>query len=362
MSTTANQTPAHLPWALAGIRKATESQTLPLATLTVMSVVMGAIAIHKPTLMPYSSFVVVLMAGGFVLQLRSLIVLYLLVTSVLFFVGVNRAVPPTWGHVVVIVASAALVYLFARSRTEVGVQNTVGDTMIVDLRDRLRAQGRVPELPTGWNIESVMSSAYGDSFSGDFLVASSSGEDGIEIALVDVSGKGQAAGTRALLLSGAFGGLIGALDNEAFLPAANSYLMRQNWDEGFATAVHLYVDFKTGDFRLAAAGHPPVARLRGGSGKWDVLEAEFGPALGLLDDIDFPCIEGNFDRGDALLLYTDGLVETPGRDIALGIDRLMGQAERAISQGGFEGGALRIMDGIRVGEGDDRALVMLWRS
>ena len=61
-------------------------------------------------------------------------------------------------------------------------------------------------------------------------------------------------------------------------------------------------------------------------------------------------------RGDALLLYTDGLVETPQRDIALGIDRLLGQAERLL-RGGFDGGAARLVDPLESTD-DDRALVL----
>ena len=100
--------------------------------------------------------------------------------------------------------------LLARSRGRLGVQGTRGDSMLVDLRDRLTAQGEMPALPEGWSAEVVLRSAGGASFSGDFLVATRS-DDGqtLEVALVDVSGKGVDAGTRALLLSGAFGGLLG---------------------------------------------------------------------------------------------------------------------------------------------------------
>jgi serine phosphatase RsbU (regulator of sigma subunit) len=65
--------------------------------------------------------------------------------------------------------------------------------------------------------------------------------------------------------------------------------------------------------------------------------------------------------GDGLLLYTDGLVETRGRDIGLGIDRLLGAAEQVATKG-FAGGAALILDAARAEEGDDRALVLIWRD
>ena len=75
-----------------------------------------------------------------------------------------------------------------------------------------------------------------------------------------MSGKGVAAGTRALLLSGALGGLLGSEDPEDLLPAANSYLDRQEWDEGFATAVHLVADLVDG--RLRHRARPATRRSR----------------------------------------------------------------------------------------------------
>jgi serine phosphatase RsbU (regulator of sigma subunit) len=70
---------------------------------------------------------------------------------------------------------------------------------------------------------------------------------------------------------------------------------------------------------------------------------------------------GVLEAGDALLLYTDGVVETPGRDVSLGIDRLIGQAERAVMRG-FHGTAASIVEGTRSGDDDDRALVLVWRT
>ena len=63
--------------------------------------------------------------------------------------------------------------------------------------------------------------------------------------------------------------------------------------------------------------------------------------------------------GDALLLYTDGLVETPTRDITYGIDKLLGEAEKLV-QHGFEGGADRLVQSVD-SKNDDRALFLLHR-
>ena len=63
------------------------------------------------------------------------------------------------------------------------------------------------------------------------------------------------------------------------------------------------------------------------------------------------------------MLYTDGLVEVPGRDIDVGIDRLLGEADRVVTSG-FSGGAARMMQALREGAGatDDRGLVLIWRA
>jgi serine phosphatase RsbU (regulator of sigma subunit) len=66
---------------------------------------------------------------------------------------------------------------------------------------------------------------------------------------------------------------------------------------------------------------------------------------------------GRLESGDALLLYTDGLVEAPDRDIAVGIDKLLGDAQRLV-QHGFVGGAELLVAGVKSAK-DDRALVLL---
>jgi serine phosphatase RsbU (regulator of sigma subunit) len=266
------------------------------------------------------------------------------------------------GAVVVTAMVAAMMAWLSVSRARLGVHGTLGESMLVDLRDRLRAHGDLPALPEPWHAEVAVEAAHGDSFSGDFVVAARSNiGDRLEVALVDVSGKGAQAGTRALLLSGALGGLLGATDPADLLGAANTYLIRQGWGEGFASAVHVALELDSGRFCLGSAGHPPAVKFSAGSGLWQILDAENGPLLGIQNDATFPRSNGQLQRGDALLLYTDGVVETRTRDLSVGIDRMLGAAERLVSRG-FAGGASRICAAPLAGETDDRAVVLIWRT
>jgi hypothetical protein len=265
------------------------------------------------------------------------------------------------GAIVTVILTALIAHEFARSREETGLGGLRGDSVLVELRTRLQMQGELPRLPQQWRAESVLKPAGGGPFAGDFVVSAlTGGGTRLELALVDVSGKGVDAGTRALLLSGALGGLLGAMSPEAFLPSANDYLFRQEWEEGFATAAHLTLDLGSGAYSVESAGHPPTAHFDAGSGRWSLLETA-GPALGLLPQASYTADHGVLRPGDALLLYTDGLVEVPGRDLAVGIDKLLGAAEHLVARG-FAGGGELLVTQVAAGAADDRGLVLLWRT
>ena len=303
-----------------------------------------------------------LLGGGLLLRRRSMRLLMVVVAGCLTYDVVRyemELVRP--GILVVVAITAGICYEFARSREETGLSGSSGDTFVVELRQRLQRQGELPPLPHGWQGEAVLSPAGGGPFAGDFVVSALAGQGRrLELALVDVSGKGVEAGTRALLLSGALGGLLGSVRPDGFLPAANRYLDRQEWEEGFATAVHLVVDLVDGSFSVESAGHPPVALFDAGSGRWELLAAE-GLALGLLPEVTYEAVTGRLEGGDALLLYTDGLVEVPGRDLAVGIDKLLGEAERLVPRG-FRGGGRALVDRVASDGSDDRGLVLVWRD
>src|SRR5260370_705707 len=171
--------------------------------------------------------------------------------------------------------------------------------MLMELRDRIKVQSALPSLPEGWGRESVLRPAGGALFGGDFIVSACDGKT-LEVAVVDVSGKGIDAGTRALMLSGVFGGLLGSVSASEYLASCNSYLRRSDPVEGFVTAVHLYLDLTTGNYVIASAGHPPAAHFESGAGSWRVTQAR-GIVLGVVPGLrDLP--EHGMPRpGDALM-------------------------------------------------------------
>ncbi len=338
-----------------------EQPSLVALSLIAIGITTGGVLYSRNVFTP-SLLAIVLLFGGLILSRRSMIQLAVVVGLCLagfmtYIVNVPATSPSRpFGLVVVALLAFLVAYEFARSRDETGMAGMRADSMLVELRNRLEDAGRIPPLPSRWNAELVVKPAGGGPFAGDFVVSHREG-DRLEVVLCDVSGKGVEAGTRALLLSGALGGLVGTKD---FLGAANTYLVRQDWTEGFATAAYLVLDLETGAYEISSAGHPPVVHFDAGSGRWDKLGAE-GPALGLVPGIDYEPCTGQLRPGDALLLYTDGLVEVPGRDLDVGIDKLLGEAERLVTRG-FAGGGEVLVNRVSAGSTDDRGLILLWRS
>lgn len=330
------------------------------ASLTVLVLGIGVAVVEVPgDWVSPGMLILPILAGGLLLWPRALRILYVIVAAVLAadWLSGSRA---GLGITATIAVTAIFADVLARTRAKLGMRGLRGDQMLINLRDRIRAQGRMPKMPEGWQAVSVLRPAGGSSFGGDFLVSACDGKV-LELALVDVAGKGVDAGTRALLLSGAFGGLLGSVPHAEYLSACNAYLQRGGPPEGFVTAVYLTLDLVTGDYRISSAGHPPAAHFEGGSGQWRLTGAR-GVVLGVLPDLRCEPESGTLRPGDALMLYTDGLVEAPGLDIDAGIDRLLGEADRLIATG-LADGAARLVETMQGGgpNSDDCALALIWR-
>ena len=273
---------------------------------------------------------------------------------------INGPITQTRASAIVAFLVAVVLVVAVASRQRSGLPATLSESMLAELKDRLQAYGQIPALPDGWESQSAMIASHGVSYAGDFLVGNLS-PDGtrLEVILVDVCGKGTAAGPAALQFAGALGGLIGALPPADLMRAANSFLIRQGDDEAFATAVHLLVDLVDGSYQVTSAGHPPALRWDLPTQEWVVDNAR-GTALGVLDEPELHASEGRLFHGEALLFYTDGVVEARNLPLDAGIAWLQRAAGEAIGHG-FGGAAHRIIGQVESGE-DDRAVLILSRN
>lgn len=353
--------PGSVRRATTAIRRSAPPEGRALWLLVVLSAAFAALVWVLPTDAPLTLLFLPLLLASLTLGPRQLpwFVVFLMVLLILLLTRQEVISARTITTVVVLLLAGLVILLTSFRRSRLGVGGARGESMLVDLRDRIQSQSVIPPLALGFHAESALRSAGGTPFAGDFVVTARPPDTNrFEVAVVDVSGKGESAGTRALLLAGALGGLIGAMPPAEFLPAANDFLLRQEWDEGFATAVHLSLDLSTGSYEIRNAGHPPAAHRAAGSGRWQ-LRSDQGPALGLIDGVDFPSVPGELRPGDAIMMYTDGMVETPDKDIGLGIDRMLGQADQLL-RGNFADGAEMLVDELG-SRHDDRALVLVYR-
>lgn len=277
--------------------------------------------------------IILLVFGSLILTGRSMIALVALLSAcVLIVLLSHHAVSSQLSYSGAFMLISVSIVSIAQTvrRDALGLHRISAESVLETVGAQLRAQGRIPTLPTGWNVDVAQHTAFGGLFAGDFLASrlyERAGEKLFDLVLVDVSGRGIEAGSRALLFSGAVGGLLGEVAPERFLAGANDYLMRQQTDGGFASATYVHINLDTGSYELRSAGHPPVII-------WSATERashraqSTGIVLGVVDDLDLRPTYGSIGPGDALILYTDGVVELRTSDLETGIVAMEERLER----------------------------------
>ena len=153
--------------------------------------------------------------------------------------------------------------------------------------------------------------------------------DGKVVALVgDVAGKGiEAAGLADTVR-------IAARATALISPSPDDILRNvgrlvADLADDFVTMVVVTLDTVSGEATVASAGHPPPLYLSGA--RCELLEPRFGLPLASLDS-DYPPLRFPMSRGEALVLYTDGLTEARRNGELFGDERLLelfrGDAQR----------------------------------
>ncbi|GAB3040173.1 hypothetical protein GCM10011376_35920 [Nocardioides flavus (ex Wang et al. 2016)] len=336
------------------------SQVFLLAVLVAMvglTTVLGALV---EVIIPVAMWFLFLMVGTMLLRFVPLLVLAVVLGGVAVWTSLgNDFATASRESALVIFALALALAIYQSSRQRSGLPMALSEAVLTQLRDRLQRQGVVPPLPDGWRTQSATITANGPSYAGDFLVADLREGRWLEMALVDVCGKGTSVGPQALQFAGALGGLIGALPPAELMAAANAFLLRQESEESLATAVHIKLDLVTGDYTITSAGHPPALHWHLGHRGWSIDNAR-GMALGVIEEAEFAPSSGRLHPGEALMFYTDGVIESADRDLDEGIDWLRQVALQAVDARGFTGMPKRVLKKVPRGD-DDRALLVLER-
>ncbi|MDX6277066.1 MAG: hypothetical protein QOJ72_1194, partial [Nocardioidaceae bacterium] len=159
----------------------TEGQLVVLSALIVFSGLIAVFSLLSYNAFPAASFVIPILLGSLALRYRPLLALVLFTVICVAATVTKESVKSgmTAGRVstLLVMVVVVTIVLFDSSRRRSGLPGPLGEAMLVDLRDRLQAQGVVPELPSGWTSQSAMLSAGGVKFAGDFLVANLSDDE-----------------------------------------------------------------------------------------------------------------------------------------------------------------------------------------
>lgn len=179
----------------------------------------------------------------------------------------------------------------------------------------------VPETAT-WSFAAWQRSC--DATGGDYHDFIAGPDGAVDAVVGDVSGHGIAA---AMLMSTARAFLLALHQHEhdpsALVGRLNGLLSADMADDAFMTMVLARFQ-PDGGIAYVSAGHDPPLVLRRAAATWDALEST-GLALGMLDETTYDLARiAPLERGDIVVLLTDGIVEAhvpPVRDL-FGNDRL----------------------------------------
>lgn len=285
-------------------RRLSERQLFTVLLLLVVAIGLGKVL--WPDLVPVSALAIPVIVGGWRLSRSWLVALSVAVVVLLVVELVGSPFARSYLAAAVVGVVVVLALRYSSLREQWGLRPRAGMALLLSVRDQLRAQGEPPPLPRGWVMARALRSADDAAFRGDFTLAHREA-DLVQVVVVDVSGHGLGVASRAMQLAGAFGGLVGVVPAERTLQACNEYLVRQQWDHDYATAVHLAIDLQTGIGEVRAGGHP-APRLRRADGTWVEVSAA-GPILGLSSAARFEPTRVHVGPGDVLVLVTDGLLD-----------------------------------------------------
>ncbi|HEX8395884.1 MAG TPA: SpoIIE family protein phosphatase [Pyrinomonadaceae bacterium] len=181
-------------------------------------------------------------------------------------------------------------------------------------------QPSAPPIIPGFELQGISFSCY--EIGGDYYDFIQREDEKMLVALGDVSGKGTAA---ALLMSSLHASIHAQIAARTTLldtvTAVNKYLAQNTPPNRFVTLFVAELDQRDGTLAFVNAGHNPplIAHV---DGTVEQL-ASGGFPLGILPDAVYEIGQTKLERGEALVIYSDGVNETVNReDEEFGMERL----------------------------------------
>ena len=246
------------------------------------------------------------------------------------------------------------------ARAAVAIDNAQLHTELRDVAVRLQRAvlpEQLPELPD-WEMAVRYLPAGRTEVSGDFYEVVPLGDGRLVVFVGDVMGRGVQAAAAMAQMRAAVRALV-AVDPEP--PAVLDGLDRlfERFDlEQLVTLVYIVVDPANEQLQLLNAGHPCPLVLRASGDVADMSTTDtmiLGAGGGQRS-----VLTRTFRDGDALLAFTDGLVERRGEDIDAGVRRLA-QAFGAMSGTSLDDALGALVDQVRDQTRDDDVAVLAVR-
>ncbi len=189
------------------------------------------------------------------------------------------------------------------------------------------------EVCTGTLTASLYSRGADGGDGGDVYYFSVCDEDKLSrIAIADVAGHGKAVSDAGRWLYDSMSEQKNCLDGCAVLTDLNNEI-RDHKHQAIATAEVVGYYKATSRLYFSYAGHPPSLIKRRGESAWNPIAIQKPSVkknipLGVFDDAAFDEESIPAESGDLLFLYTDGVIEAPGKDgKQLGLKRLLSMLE-----------------------------------
>ena len=151
----------------------------------------------------------------------------------------------------------------------------------------------------------------------------------LAVVMSDVSGKGIPAAVVMGISRSVIRNICAYSDSPGdALTRVHKILFEADLDSMFLSIFLGYLELRSGRFRYANAGHPLPYRIAI-DGEVEPFGSVTGPVLGILNVGRYAEDEAHLGRGEALLLYTDGITEAKSpRGEFFGDERLRGLLER----------------------------------